>query len=137
MMKIWNKNPGLVFYLKNPGSLCPWIFFFKLIIWNIDIHTCLLDLILLPVTLTTIFIFNYAYITIFTTSSYPHRNCYFVYMKFNLNNVHYRAILKNPGSLCPWIFFFKLIIWNIDIHTCLLDSTFLWPHLPSGNTCKL
>ena len=27
------------------------------------------------------------------------------------------------------IFFLKLIIWNIDIHTCLLDSTFLCPHL--------
>jgi hypothetical protein len=27
------------------------------------------------------------------------------------------------------IFFLKLIIWNIDIHTCLLDSTFLYPHL--------
>ena len=26
-------------------------------------------------------------------------------------------------------FFFKYIIWNIDIHTCLLDSTFLCPHL--------
>jgi hypothetical protein len=26
-------------------------------------------------------------------------------------------------------FFLKLIIWNIDIHTCLLDSTFLCPHL--------
>jgi hypothetical protein len=24
---------------------------------------------------------------------------------------------------------FRLIIWNIDIHTCLLDSTFLCPHL--------
>jgi hypothetical protein len=36
----------------------------------------------------------------------------------------------NNTSLCPWIFFFlKLIIWNIDIHTCLLDSTFLCPHL--------
>ena len=32
-------------------------------------------------------------------------------------------------------FFLKLKIWNIDIHTCLLDSTFLCPHLPSGNTC--
>jgi hypothetical protein len=28
-----------------------------------------------------------------------------------------------------FFFFFKLIIWNIDIHTCLLDSTFLCPHL--------
>ena len=28
-------------------------------------------------------------------------------------------------------------LWNIDIHTCLLDSTFLCPHLPSGNTCLL
>ena len=27
-------------------------------------------------------------------------------------------------------------LWNIDIHTCLLDSTFLCPHLPSGNTCS-
>jgi hypothetical protein len=27
------------------------------------------------------------------------------------------------------IFFFNLIIWNIDIHTCLLGSTFLCPHL--------
>ena len=36
---------------------------------------------------------------------------------------------KNPGPLCPWIFFSKLIIWNIDIHTCLLDSTFLCPHV--------
>jgi hypothetical protein len=27
--------------------------------------------------------------------------------------------------------------WNIDIHTCLLDSTFLCPHLPSGNTCYI
>jgi hypothetical protein len=27
------------------------------------------------------------------------------------------------------IFFFNLIIWNIDIHTCLLDSTFMCPHL--------
>ena len=26
-------------------------------------------------------------------------------------------------------FFFKLIIWNIDNHTCRLDSTFLCPHL--------
>jgi hypothetical protein len=26
-------------------------------------------------------------------------------------------------------FFLKLIIRNIDIHTCLLDSTFLCPHL--------
>ena len=26
-------------------------------------------------------------------------------------------------------FFLKLIIWNIDIQTCLLDSTFLCPHL--------
>jgi hypothetical protein len=25
--------------------------------------------------------------------------------------------------------------WNIDIHTCLLDSTFLCPSLPSGNSC--
>jgi hypothetical protein len=25
--------------------------------------------------------------------------------------------------------------WNIDIHTCLLNSTFLCSHLPSGNTC--
>jgi hypothetical protein len=32
--------------------------------------------------------------------------------------------------------FSKLIIWNIDIHTCLLDITFLCPHLPSGNTCN-
>ena len=36
------------------------------------------------------------------------------------------------------IFFFfllKLIIWNIDIHTCLLDTTFLCPHLyNSSNT---
>jgi hypothetical protein len=39
MMKIWNKNtgpdfkqnykPGLAFYWKNPGPLCPWIFVFK------------------------------------------------------------------------------------------------------------
>ena len=28
-----------------------------------------------------------------------------------------------------FFFFLKLIIWNIDIHTCLLDSTFLCPHL--------
>ena len=27
------------------------------------------------------------------------------------------------------MFFLKLIIWNIDIHTCLLDSTFLCLHL--------
>ena len=29
-------------------------------------------------------------------------------------------------------FFLKLIIWNIDIHTCLSDSTFLCPHLFEG-----
>jgi hypothetical protein len=39
-----NNNTGLVFYLKNPGPLCPWnLFLLMLIIWNIDIHTCLLD----------------------------------------------------------------------------------------------
>ena len=34
------------------------------------------------------------------------------------------------------IFFsFKLIICNIDIHTCLLDSTFRCPHLLIKNKC--
>ena len=32
---------------------------------------------------------------------------------------------NNPAPLCPRF----LIIWNIDIHTYLLDSTFLCPHL--------
>ena len=31
------------------------------------------------------------------------------------------------------ILFFKLIIWNIDIHTCLLDSSFLCPYLQVRN----
>ena len=49
MMKIWNKNTGpdlakLVFYLKKIQDPCVHDFFFlKLIIRNIDIHTCLLD----------------------------------------------------------------------------------------------
>jgi hypothetical protein len=32
-------------------------------------------------------------------------------------------------SMIFFSFFFKLIIWNIDNHTCRLDSTFLCPHL--------
>ena len=44
--------------------------------------------------------------------------------------------VKAETCLCPW-FCLKLIIWNIDIHICLLDSTFLCPHLPSGNTCEM
>ena len=38
-----NNNPGLVFYLKKSRAPVSMTFFFKLIIWNIDIHTCLLD----------------------------------------------------------------------------------------------
>ena len=29
--------------------------------------------------------------------------------------------------------FINVIIWNIDMHTCLLDSTFLCPHLLNNN----
>ena len=53
MMKIWNKNtgpdikqkynPGLVFLSKKSSIPVSMIFVFKLIIWNIDINTCLLD----------------------------------------------------------------------------------------------
>ena len=38
-----------------------------------------------------------------------------------------RTLSKNNNPRL--VFYLKLIIWNIDIHTCLLDSTFLCPHL--------
>jgi hypothetical protein len=38
-------------------------------------------------------------------------------------------LLKKSRTPVSMIFFLKLIIWNIDIHTCLLDNTFLCPHL--------
>jgi hypothetical protein len=43
MMKIWNKNIGPDFIKKIQDSCVHEFFFLKLIIWNIDIHTCLLD----------------------------------------------------------------------------------------------
>jgi hypothetical protein len=53
MMEIWNKNtgpdfkqnnnPGLVFFIKKSRTPVFMTFFLKLIVWNIDIHICLLD----------------------------------------------------------------------------------------------
>ena len=42
-----------------------------------------------------------------------------------------RTLSKNNNPRL--VFYLKLIIWNIDIHTCLLDSTFLCPHLFINN----
>jgi hypothetical protein len=44
-----------------------------------------------------------------------------------LKSKHRTGLLSKNNN--PGLVFFKLIIWNIDIHTCLLDSTFLCPHL--------
>ena len=46
------------------------------------------------------------------------------------NNPGLVLLLKKSRNPVSMIFvFLKLIIWNIDIHTCLLDSTYLCPHL--------
>ena len=63
-----------------------------------------------------------------------------LWWKFEINTQD-RTLSKNnyPGlvfyqknsrtSVSMNLFLLKLIIWNIDIHTCLLGSTFLCPHL--------
>jgi hypothetical protein len=46
------------------------------------------------------------------------------------------VFIKKYQEPCFHDFFLKLIIWNIDIHTCLLDSTFLCPHLYINNNFR-
>jgi hypothetical protein len=68
--------------------------------------------------------------------------CYYTKVYFNIiPTIHkkYRKQNKQPTKKLVSIkksrttastnFFLKLIIWNIDIHTSLLDSIFLCPHL--------
>ena len=67
---------------------------------------------------------------------------------FNLKNILFNKWIALDSRTCLYISSPKNIkqmiynvwplqktLWNIDIHTCLLDRTFLCPHLPSGNTC--